>query len=80
MESDAKLSKVQSPSRKNNAPLKGEIIEELKEVKEKYLALEEKSKEDIKRLEAENLMLKDTNTKLSDEAKSLKQKVQKLEA
>ena len=80
MESEAKLSKVQSPSRKNNVFLKGEFIEELKEAKEKYLALEEKSKENIKKLETENSILKNTNKKLSDEIKSLEQKVQNLEA
>ena len=79
MESKANLSNLQSPSRKNNVPLKGELIEELKEVKEKYLALEEKSKDDIKRLETENLMLKETKKNLYDEVGSLKQKVQNLE-
>ena len=79
LESEAKLGKVKSSCRKNNAPLKGELILELKGLKERYLALEEKSKGDIKRLEDENIMLKDKNKKFSEEVKCLKQIVQNLE-
>ena len=54
LESEAKLSNVSKPSRKNNAPLKGDLVIELKELKEKYIALEEKSKNDNTMLETEN--------------------------
>ena len=80
LESEAKLSKVKSPSKRNKVPLKGDLIEELRELKEKYFALEEKSKKDIRVLEIENKMLKDTNKKFSDEVKSHIERLQNLEA
>ena len=73
LESEAKLSNVSKPSRKNNAPLKGDLVIELKELKEKYIALEEKSKSDMTMLETENKTLKEINKKILDELNSLKQ-------
>ena len=54
LESEAKLSNVSKPSRKNNATLKEDLVIELKELKEKYIVSEEKSKNDMTMLETEN--------------------------
>ena len=69
---EAKVNNVINPSRKTKVPLKEELLKELKELKEKYIALEEKSKNDMEVLKAENKTLKDINKKFSDELNSLK--------
>ena len=70
---EAKVNNGINPSRKTKVPLKEELLKELKELKEKYNALEEKSKNDMEVLKAENKTLKDINKKFSDELNSLKE-------
>ena len=80
LESEVKLSKVVNPPRKNKVPLKEELLIQLKELEEKYDALEKKSKIDVQMLQTKNAALEDTNKKFADEVKTLIQKVQNLEA
>ena len=79
-ESESKLTKVIHPSKKNKVTLKADLITELNDFKERYIALEEKYKKDIEILETENTKLKEANKTFSDEVNSLKQRVQNLEA
>ena len=80
LESEVKLSKVVNPPRKNKVPLKEELLIQVKELQEKYDALEKKSKIDIETLQTENTALEDANKKFADEVKTLIQNVQNLEA
>ena len=80
LESEVKLSKVVNPPRKNKVPLKEELLIQLKELEEKYDALEKKSKIDVQMLQTKIAALEDTNKKFANEVKTLIQKVQNLEA
>ena len=73
IDTDAKLNNVIKPSRKIKVPLKEDLLRELEELKEKYIALEEKAKKDIEMLKTENKTLKNINKRFSDELNSLKQ-------
>ena len=65
LESEAKLTKVINPPKKNKVTLKADLITELNDFKERYIALEEKYKKDIEILETENTKLKEANKTFS---------------
>ena len=80
IQSEVELTKVIKPFIENKVTLKADLITELNDFKERYIALEEKYKKDIEMLETENTKLKEANKTFSDEVNSLKQRVQNLEA
>ena len=80
IQSEVELTKVIKPFIENKVTLKADLITELNDFKERYIALEEKYKKDIEFLETENTKLKEANKTFSDEVNSLKQRVQNLEA
>ena len=76
LESEAKISKVNA-HRKNDLPLKNDLIIEVKELQEKHKKLEEESKRAVEKLKITNKNLEDSNKKLLEEVKLLKQQVHK---
>ena len=47
IDTDAKLNNVKKPSKRIKVPLKEDLLRELEELKEKYIASEEKAKKNI---------------------------------